>query len=88
VRREDRFSGEQPRKVEIFFEVPPSPQGTYLYERNNGTVIHGDASGEWILDENGELEDTVFFASPRSMGYGRNDEGPVRRDPRTQGPED
>ena len=36
--------------------------------------MHGDASGEWTLDENGDVEDIVFFASPRSMGYGRKAE--------------
>ena len=46
-------------------------QGTYRYKREDGTTVHGDASGEWTLDENGDLEDIVFFASPRSMGYGR-----------------
>ena len=46
-------------------------QGTYRYEREDGTIVHGDASGEWRLDENGDLEDLVFFASPRSMGHGR-----------------
>ena len=45
-------------------------QGTYRYERENGTTVHGDVSGEWTLDENGDVEDIVFFASPRWMGYG------------------
>jgi hypothetical protein len=62
--------GERVEKVEIFFELPPSAAGTYRYERSDGTVIHGDASGEWTLDENGDVEDIVFFASPRWMGYG------------------
>ena len=43
----------------------------FEYEREDGTTVHGDASGEWRLDESGDLEDIVFFASPRSMGYGR-----------------
>ena len=43
----------------------------FEYEREDGTTVHGDASGEWTLDESGDLEDVVFFASPRSMGYGR-----------------
>jgi hypothetical protein len=68
--KEDQLDGEQPQRIEILFELPPSPQGTYQYEREDGTVVHGDASGEWALDENGEVEDIVFFASPRSMGYG------------------
>ncbi|HEX2461434.1 MAG TPA: hypothetical protein VHJ58_14925 [Vicinamibacterales bacterium] len=49
-------------------------QGTYQYERPDGTTVHGDASGEWTLDANGDFEDIVFFASPRSMGYGRKAE--------------
>ena len=37
-------------------------------------TVHGDASGERTLDENEDSEDIVFFASPRSMGYGRKTE--------------
>ena len=55
--------------IEIFVELPPSPQGTYEYEQADGTVVHGDASGEWTLDEDGEVEDIVFFMSP---GYVRS----------------
>ena len=62
--------GERVENVEIFFELPPSPQGTYQYEREDGTVVDGDASGEWMLDQHGEVEDIVFFASPRWLGYG------------------
>jgi hypothetical protein len=62
--------GERVERFEIVYELPPSPQGTYQYEREDGTTVQGDASGEWTLDENGDLEDIVFFASPRSMGYG------------------
>jgi hypothetical protein len=62
--------GEQVEKVEIVFEFPPSPQGTYQYEREDGTVVHGDAGGEWTLDEDGEVEAIVFSASPRWLGYG------------------
>jgi hypothetical protein len=58
------------QKIEIVYERPPSSQGTYQYEREDGMTVHGDASGEWI-DDAGEVEDIVFFASPRSMGYGR-----------------
>jgi hypothetical protein len=46
----------------------------FLYEREDGTTVHGDASGEWTFDENGDLEDIVFFTSPRWMGYGRKAE--------------
>lgn len=56
--------GEQDRS-EIVFELPPSPQGSYRHERVDGTTVHGDASGEWTLDEDGEVDDIVFFASPR-----------------------
>jgi hypothetical protein len=69
--KEQPLDGEQPRKIEIFFELSPSPQGTYQYEREDGSVVHGDASGEWTLDENGDAEDIVFFASPLFLGYGR-----------------
>jgi hypothetical protein len=48
--------GEQDR-FEIVFEVPPSPQGAYQYERDDGTNVHGDAGGEWTLDEDGEIDD-------------------------------
>ena len=65
---------ERMERVEIVYGLPPSAQGTYKYERRDGTTVHGDASGEWTLDENGDLEDIVFFASPRSMGYGRKAE--------------
>ena len=56
--------GEQPELIEIIFELPPLPQGTYQYGREDGTVVHGDASGEWVLDENGHVDDIVFFMSP------------------------
>ena len=69
------MSNEHPRdnreQIDIVYELPPSAQGTYRYERPDGTTVHGDPSGEWTIDEIGELEDIVFFASPRSMGYGR-----------------
>ncbi len=64
--------GERVEKAEIVFELPPSPQGTYEYEREDGAKVHGDASGEWMLDEDGEVEDIVFFASP---GWMRRNEG-------------
>jgi hypothetical protein len=69
------MSNEHPRddreQIDIVHELPASARGTYQYERPDGTTVHGDASGEWRLDESGDLEDIVFFASPRSMGYGR-----------------
>ena len=61
--QQDPPDGEQ-GKFEIVFELPASPDGTYRYERTDGTTVHGDASGEWTLDENGEVDDIVFFASP------------------------
>ena len=63
--------GQRVERVEIVYKLSPSAQGTYEYERQDGTTVHGDASGEWTLDENGDVEDIVGFASPRSMGYGR-----------------
>ncbi len=48
----------------IVFELPPSPQGTYRFQRVDGTTVRGDASGEWTLDECGEPDDIVFFVSP------------------------
>ena len=66
-----RPDGERPEveEVEIFFELSPSPQGTSRVRAEDGTVVHGDASGEWTLDEHGEVEDIVFFISP---GYVRS----------------
>ena len=61
-------------QIDIVVELPPSAKGTCQYEREDGTIVHGDASGEWTLDENGDVEDIVFFASPGSMGYGRRAE--------------
>jgi hypothetical protein len=52
------------KTFEIVFEVPPSPEGTYRHEREDGTVVHGDASGAWTLDDDGEVEDIIFFMSP------------------------
>ena len=56
-------------KIEIIFELPPSSQGAYERKSEHGTVVHGDASGEWTLDGDGEVEDIVFFMSP---GYVRS----------------
>ena len=54
--RSDRF--------EIVFELVPSLEGTYRHEGTDGTTVNRDASGEWTLDEDGELDDIVFFVSP------------------------
>jgi hypothetical protein len=56
--------GERVEKAEIIVELPSSPHGTHSYEQPDGTVVHGDLSGEWPLDEDGEVEDIVFFVSP------------------------
>ena len=55
--------GEQDR-FEIVFELPASPEGTYRHERVDGTSVHGDASGEWTLAQDGQADDIVFFVSP------------------------
>jgi hypothetical protein len=55
--------GEQER-IEIVFELRPSPQGAYKREQEDGTTVHGDAGGEWTLDEDCEVDDIVFFVSP------------------------
>ena len=36
-------------------------------------TVHGDASGEWTLDENGDSEDIVFFASSALDGLWAED---------------
>jgi hypothetical protein len=52
---------------EIVFELPPSPEGHYQYKREDGTTVHRDASGEWTLGEDGEVDDVVFIVSPGWM---------------------
>jgi hypothetical protein len=42
--KHDGPDGEQSELIEIFFELPPSPQGTCQYEREDSTTVHGDAS--------------------------------------------
>ena len=51
-------------QIEVVFELPPSPEGSYRHERVDGTTVHGDASGEYTLDEDGDVDDIVFFVSP------------------------
>jgi hypothetical protein len=63
--KHERLDNAQVERIDILFELPPSAAGTYFYEREDGTVIHGDASGEWTLDEHGEVSDIIFFGSPR-----------------------
>ena len=54
-------------KIEIITGAVPSEHGIYQRTDEHGRVIHGDASGEWTLDENGDFEDIVFFLSPGAM---------------------
>jgi len=61
--------GEPVVEATIVFELPPSAQGAYQDKREDGTTVHGDPSGEWTLDEHGEVEDIVFFASLCWLGY-------------------
>jgi hypothetical protein len=52
----------------ITAEGPPSKIGSYQRQDKHGRVVRGDASGEWTLDENGEVDDSVFFfLSPSAM---------------------
>ena len=67
--------GEQPELIEIMFELPPSPKGTYEYEREDGKTVHGDASGESTLDENGNVDEIVFLMSPGWHREKRTGEG-------------
>ena len=60
----ERPANERPERTQIFYEIPPSPGGSYQYEREDGTIVHEDASGEWTLEEDGEVEDIVFSMSP------------------------
>ena len=52
----------------------PPLGAAYRDERSDGTTVRGDASGEWTLDEDGEVDDIVFFVSP---GWVRDLEAPV-----------
>jgi hypothetical protein len=51
-------------KIDIVAEVSPSKLGSYQRTDEHGRDVRGDASGEWTLDENGEVDDIVFFLSP------------------------
>jgi hypothetical protein len=59
-----RLPVSEQEKIEIITEIPRSKTGTYQRQDEHGGVIHGDASGEWTLDENGDLDDIVLFVSP------------------------
>jgi hypothetical protein len=56
--------GEKREVIDNIFELPPSPRGAYERGRDDGTIVYGDASGEWTLNEDGDV-DIAFFASPR-----------------------
>ena len=63
-------AGEQPKTFHICTGAMTvgeflRSQGTYRYEREDGTIVHGDASGEWTLDENGDLR-TSSSSPPRA----------------------
>jgi hypothetical protein len=58
VAKEQNMSEQHPRderfeQFDIVYEPQPSSQGTYQYGREDGTVVQGDASGEWTFDEDG-----------------------------------
>ena len=67
----NRLDDEWAEAIHIVVGLPAPAHGSYRYEREDGAIVHGDASGEWTLDENGDVDDIVFFASPRSMRDGR-----------------
>jgi hypothetical protein len=48
--------------------APHGQACSYRYERADGSTVHGDASGGWMLAENGDVDDIVFFVSPRWVG--------------------
>jgi hypothetical protein len=54
-------------EIEIITGATPSEKGIYQRTDEHGRVVHGDASGEWTLDENGDFEDIAFFLSPGAM---------------------
>jgi hypothetical protein len=64
VSRKRRHEGDRPETFQVLSEIASSVEGTCRYKREGG-VVHGDASGEWTLDEDGEVEDIVSFVSPR-----------------------
>jgi hypothetical protein len=68
---QDRPQGTKPELIDVIFEVPPSLGGAYQREREDGTIVHGDASGEWALDGEREIDDIVYFASPLWLRRGR-----------------
>jgi hypothetical protein len=65
--------------IDIVYELPPSAQGTYRYERLDGTTVHGDASGEWTLDEKRGLGGHRLLRFPALDGL--RAKGPVAAHP-------
>jgi hypothetical protein len=65
--KNDPPNGEGAEAIHIVVGLPAPANGTYQYQRD-GTVVHGDASGEWTLDDDGEVGDILFFLSPRRCG--------------------
>jgi hypothetical protein len=55
------------KKIEkhtIVAELAPTRHGSYQRTDERGRDVRGDASGEWALDADGEVEDLIWFASP------------------------
>ena len=57
---------ERVERFEIVYDLRPH-RGRNEYKREDGTIVHGDASREWTLDESGGMR-TLCFASPRENG--------------------
>lgn len=53
---------EKVEQIEIVVELGPGQ-----HVRDDGRIVHTDMSGSFLLDEDGEVEDVVFFASPRYL---------------------
>jgi hypothetical protein len=54
-------------KIEIIAEVPLAKEGNYQRTDEHAGDVRGNASGEWTVDENGEVEGIVFFLSPGAL---------------------
>jgi hypothetical protein len=54
-------------KIEIITGATPTEKGDYQRTDEHGRFVHGDASGEWTLDAEGEVDDIVFFVSSGAM---------------------
>ena len=53
---------EKVEEIEIVVEL-----GRGQSVRKDGRIVHSDASGSFLRDEDGDVEDVVFFVSPRYM---------------------